>query len=527
MPADPSPNDASTTDRPSSRARAAAPAIAIGLTILVTLLLFLQTRSLGLMGHDSYPIILTSRIESLGDFIGTFVEELMDGRYSGDYYRPLLNLTFAVDYAIYGLEPLGYQLTGVLLFGAAALAMFFLARRLCGGAAVYGPLLALLMLLLHESQFEVLPVPPRRPELLCALFAFLSLYSQLGGKQLARRWPWVPALWMGCAVLSKETALVMPAFSFVAVWLYSTHSGARERTVHALRAIAAHALMIVILVGIRLAVLGGIGGPGPAPPMPAQPGALDLSTQLVLVLVAPGSWVGFRTSLMVLAGLLVLFVVSLSLRRWMVSRTGGGAATDTSPMRTILFASIWFLGICVVYGMTGRIERWYFFLPVAGLSLLSGGVLELLLQVARGSDPPTRLRARAGLPLLLAFVFLQVRYSPLFHDYPEWERASLASDGFFEELEKRLENVRAGKAIAAPSLPVWVEPSGSGAAILGGAVLSDYSVQAWCELVHPERKIRVISRPGAAPPDADEVVLMIQRVREGFAPGGPRPREGR
>ena len=478
------------------------------------------------MGHDSYPIILTSRIESFGDFIGTFTEELMDGRYSGDYYRPLLNLTFAVDYAISGLEPMGYQLTNVLLFGAAAVAMFFLAGRLCGGAAVYGPLLALLMLLLHESQFEVLPVSPRRPELLCALFAFLSLYSQLGEKQLVRRWPWKPALWMGCAVLSKETALVMPAFSFVAVWLYSTRSGARERTIHALRAIAAHAVMIAILVGIRFAVLGGIGGPGPAPPMATQPGALDLSTQLVLVLLAPGSWAGFRTSLLVLAGLLALFVVSLSLRAWMLSRTGADRPMDASPLRAIAFASTWFLGLCLVYGMTGRIERWYFFLPVAGLCLLTGGVLELLLQVARGSDPSTRLRARAGLPLLLVFVFLQVRYSPLFHHYDEWERATEASEEYFKSVNVRLMSTPVGRPIA-PRLPVWVEPARSGPAILGGAVLSDYSVQAYCDLTMPLRKVRVISRPDAPPPGPDEEVIIIREVREGFAPGGPRPREGR
>lgn len=524
MPAASPSNDAPSAERPTPRWHAAAPAIAVLLTVLVTSSLFLQTKGLGLMGHDSYPIVLTARIESLGDLLGTFTEELMDGRYAGDFYRPLLNLTFAVDYAIGGLEPMTYQLTSALLFAATAFALYLFARRLLGPGAVLGPLLALAVLLLHETQLEVLPVPPRRPELLCALFAFLSFSAQLRAKELVRRFSWRPALWMALAVLSKETALVMPAFSFVLVWLYSTERGARERTLHALRAIVAHAVVIALLVGVRLAVLGGLGGPGPTPPAAEPLPAPELFGELIVALLAPASWAGFRSSALVLSGLLVFFVVSLSLRRWLLARAKGVEPADPEPTRAIAFAALWFSGLCAVYALTGKVERWYFFLPVTGVCLLVGAVLELLLRAARAEGAGTRLRARGGLALLLVFVFLQVRSSPLFHRYPEWERATAASEEFFGELGARLEEARPGKAIDAPPLPVWVVPSGEGAAILGGAVLSDYSVQAWCELTHPERKVRVISRPDAPPPGPDEVVVMVRRVREGFAPGLRQPR---
>jgi len=524
MPADSPSNDTSTAEPSAPRWRAAAPVSAVLLTTLVTALLFLQTKGLGLMGHDSYPIALTARIESLGDLLGTFTEELMDGRYAGDFYRPLLNLTFALDYAIGGIEPMVYQLTSALIFAATALALYLLARRLCGEGAVWGPLLALVVLLLHETQLEVLPVPPRRPELLCALFAFLSFSSQLREKELARRFSWRPAAWMALAALSKETALVMPAFSFVLVWLYSTERGTRERTLHALRAIVAHAAVIALLVGVRFAVLGGLGGPGPTPPGAEPLPAPQLLGRLVVALLAPASWAGFRTSILVLAALLVFLVVSLVLRRWLLARTRAAEPADPAPARGLVFAAGWFVGLCAVYALTGKVERWYFFLPVTGVCLLAGAVLELLLRSARVDDAGTKLRARAGVVLLAVFVFLQVRYSPLFHHYSEWERATAASDEFFDELESRLAQAQPGKAIDAPPLPVWVDPSVEGAAILGGAVLSDYSVQAWCELVHPEREVRVISRPDAPPPGPDEVVVMVRRVREGFAPGLPRPR---
>ena len=77
--------------------------------------LFAQTRLIGFVGLDTYPIIVSSRIKSFGDLVGTFTETLMDGRYPWDFYRPLLNASIALDYAIWGLNAVGYQLTNALL----------------------------------------------------------------------------------------------------------------------------------------------------------------------------------------------------------------------------------------------------------------------------------------------------------------------------------------------------------------------------------------------------------------------------
>jgi len=42
---------------------------------------FAQSHAYGLFGFDSYPILLTSRVHTLHDFLGNFTEELMDGRF--------------------------------------------------------------------------------------------------------------------------------------------------------------------------------------------------------------------------------------------------------------------------------------------------------------------------------------------------------------------------------------------------------------------------------------------------------------
>ena len=81
------------------------------MTVVAAAIVFL-TRSwrYGLLGFDCYPIIVTSRVRSLSDFLGNFTEKLMDGRYEGpppftsEFYRPLVNWSFAVDEALWGLD---------------------------------------------------------------------------------------------------------------------------------------------------------------------------------------------------------------------------------------------------------------------------------------------------------------------------------------------------------------------------------------------------------------------------------------
>jgi hypothetical protein len=111
----------------SAPSRTAAHLVAVAVVMGVAGMVFAQTRSFGLLGMDTYPVILTSRVESWADFWRTFSEKLMDGLYpGGDFYRPLLNLSFTIDYALWGLRPLGYQLSNVLLFAGCGLALYTL-----------------------------------------------------------------------------------------------------------------------------------------------------------------------------------------------------------------------------------------------------------------------------------------------------------------------------------------------------------------------------------------------------------------
>lgn len=476
---------------------------------LVGALYYARVRGIGLMGHDSYPLILTSRIRGLDDLLGSFTESLMDGRYHGLYHRPLLNLSIALDEGLWGLDPLGYQLTGAVLFALTGLALFQAVRRALGGA-VPGALAALLLFLLHESHLEVVPVPARRPELLCAMCGLFGLAAQLHPQRLASRWPIVPALWMVGAAASKEAGYVLPAVAVVAVLLYAPDETLRARWGRALRAALVHGLLVGLLLLVRLGALGGLGGPAAPPPGFEGPGALDLAgTLLGSLLVTPGhapaTW---PLWLAAIASLGVLKAWVLGLR----PAQGGGPAPVTRPARSaLLLGFTWLLLVVAIYGASSSIEAWYLLLPVVGLAFLFGAGVELLLLQWRRGGPLARASAVSSGLLILAFGAVQVRYSPLWTPDDTWERATAASDEFFRRLGKRCQRAAPGAQVSAPPLPVWVQPPASGPGVRGGAVLEAYSVQAWTELLLPEKSFRVEKGPAGSPPAGDEVVVRLLR----------------
>jgi len=488
-------------------------ALPAALVLAVAGLYFSETRAYGLMGFDSYPLILTARVQGWADLWGTFGEEMMDGRYAGQYHRPLLNAVFAIDFALWGLEARGYQLTNALLFAGAAMALWALARRILGPRSAVASIAALLFFLLHESHFEVLPVPARRPELLCGMFACLALWTQLDPRRLEKRWPLLPAALMACAAASKETGYVLPAVACLGVLLWSPRSGLGTKLGQAARAGLCHAAFLAPLFALRLFALGGIGGPAPLPVGFEGPGAFELSWTLLRRLGIPQSVEGLEL-VALLAGIwLPLIVALLVVFSWRDARSGSAKKDAADSRRAVALAFAWIGLVALLYGLSRSIEQWYLFLPIVGVSLLFGAGLELLASFFRRGTTIARSLSMLGLAPFAAFAFVQLRYSPAFHDYPEWRTACAASEEFLAELERRIEATPAGEPLRAPPLPMWIPAPDQGPAVRGAAILDVYSVQAWAELRFPERKLRVIDRPPGRSPEPGESLIQVLRPK--------------
>ncbi len=153
------------------------------------------------LGHgfvkDDYAWIAASRVQSLPDLAHLFTTNV-------GFYRPLVSTTFAVDHAIWGVNPWGYALTNVALFLADAVLLFLLARRLSLPPAAALFAVAVWAFNFHGINMAVLWISGRTALLLC-LFAQASTLAFLRNRRV------VAALLAFAAMLSKEEAVVLPA----------------------------------------------------------------------------------------------------------------------------------------------------------------------------------------------------------------------------------------------------------------------------------------------------------------------------
>ncbi|OYT73874.1 MAG: hypothetical protein CFK52_00520 [Chloracidobacterium sp. CP2_5A] len=135
----------------------------------------------------------------------------------GGNYRPLTVTTFALDYQLWGLRPLGYHLTNVLLHAANVGWLSVLLRRYRLSAALTG--LAALLFAAHPVHTEAVANIVGRAELLGMFFGGMMWWAWLNGKRGGWTWRGGAAAAYLAAMLSKENMIVLPGALFVAEWL--------------------------------------------------------------------------------------------------------------------------------------------------------------------------------------------------------------------------------------------------------------------------------------------------------------------
>lgn len=145
--------------------------------------------------------------------------------------RPVLNLTFAIDYALGGLDVRGYHAVNVAIHLAAGAVLFGIVRRTLlserfrrGGASAAAAIAfgVALVWIVHPLNTQAVTYVVQRGESLAALLMLVTLYAAIRG--------WFVASAIACALAmgTKETAVVTPAI--VVLWDYVFgHDGANRR----------------------------------------------------------------------------------------------------------------------------------------------------------------------------------------------------------------------------------------------------------------------------------------------------------
>lgn len=467
---------------------------------------------LELVGWDTFPLIAASRVSDPADLLGIWTEKLMDGRYpGGDLYRPVANLTFALDYAVWELRGFGYHLTDLILLVTSTCLIFLLARQLYGGIAA--PVVAAAAFSLHPVQIEVFPTPARRPDQLALVFLLAALCLQFVPRRLGRTArAIVTAACCVLAVGSKETgAIALPVLWGLQASLVRWGSRAERSLVSARNAVLP-AILVGLLLLARLAVLGGLGGHDRSS---LWGGLLRAPTVAVVyladVLMPQPLSPHLLSAVILVVGALVASQIALLSFRWAPQPSAHGPFPRVRPIAVFLL--LWLAAASLATAASGVFFPWYgiAFLPIGALFV--GLMTRLLEEAAR-----YRQRARSALcgVAVVLLLIAGLGRSPLFHRYEEWTSISAGQERFLEMFRSRMEASRTGDRITIPGLPLWEAPRGLVGA-RSAAGLADYSLQAYAELVLPGRSITIVGAGGvrASPPDESAVLVELD---ERYAP---------
>ena len=278
---------ASLTTSPSSSARW--PYLAL---VAAVALAYWPTLRAPFLFDDTAAIVRNPTIRQLASF-AVFSPPTDGGTTTG---RPLVNFTFALNYALSGEHPWSYHALNVVIHALAALTLFGLVRRTLV-APVFGgrfttaaPMLAFFSALLwavHPLLTESVACAAQRTESLCGLFYLLTLYALARGPNSPR---WLALSFTTCllGMATKEVMVTAPLL----VLLYDRTFGAGSFSA-ALRArsryyaaLAATWLVLAVLVaragGARGSAAGFALGVSPWTYLLTQCEALVLYLKLAL-----------------------------------------------------------------------------------------------------------------------------------------------------------------------------------------------------------------------------------------------------
>ncbi|MBN1104986.1 MAG: glycosyltransferase family 39 protein, partial [Deltaproteobacteria bacterium] len=136
------------------------------------------------------------------------------------YYRPLTNVTYSLDFKIWGLDPSGFRATNLALHLLTCMVLYLCLKRFVKGgiAALVGALL----FGLHPANTESVSWVASRNNILVTLFCLGSLYFHLRWREGgATRNGLLSLACFSLALLSKEfAAMFLPI-----LWLHDRYPG--------------------------------------------------------------------------------------------------------------------------------------------------------------------------------------------------------------------------------------------------------------------------------------------------------------
>jgi len=169
-------------------------------------------------------------------------------------YRPFTIFTFLVEYSLGGARPFLPHLDNVLLHFICSVLVYLILKKIFGRRDA--PAFAALIFAAHPVHTEAVTWISGRAELLSAALSLLALHISIG-KPGRSAWPFLTFFVFLAALLSKESAAVMPVLLAAYLLLFTPPEQGRGRIKAVLPRLYPYIAAFAVAVAARMIVLGG------------------------------------------------------------------------------------------------------------------------------------------------------------------------------------------------------------------------------------------------------------------------------
>jgi hypothetical protein len=480
---------------------------------------------------DTLTQIATSRVESVHDIARIFSEPMLSGTTATRavlWYRPTAILSQSIDYAVWGLNPVGFHTTDLILHVLVVVMVFWFVRFLSGQTFVAW--FAALLFALHPVHIENVPAIARRHDALAMVFMFISLFLFVRQGRSGRPLYWTRVLsWLAFAIAlgAKEIAAIFPvvllAYCAVVTWPSGRSAGEfRKWVTAAIRPTVSYFIITFGYVAWRTYVLKGLGGDLHAPAVPFAAIVWGYTGGLL----DPHGFIATRTHVGVVIAL-CLITMAWAFVRWH-SRTRQAQAKQLS--RSIAFFVVWLLLPLAVLLLTSSFALRRLYVAIIPLSALLSLVIVESYRMTRAGLDEVRARSgrvsmrtalvagSSGLTLATALFVVSglLAHSPIVQPYPEWARSAAFSKLFFERMSEVVPEIPTATRVRIEGLPRRFSKPDTRPSVRAEGWLTGHAIESWIRMRYPETAIsvRIGERPRMETPP-DDLVLDVTRMGSG------------
>lgn len=466
---------------------------------------------IGLVGHDTYPLLEGVVGRSAGEL---WTAKFLDGQLGMELHRPVQSSLLALEHALFGLKPRGWQWVHLADWTAMVLCAFALAWRLLArlqpeASPAVRALLAGLPALgfaLHPLVEEIAPVVSRNHDPQALALTFAGLWLAAGRTFGVAHMAALAAICLAAAGI-KETGYFVGPFAALLRFFAVDETGFARRFARVVRDTGPAALAVAGLLALRLSVLGGAGegakGLFHAPAMFAAWGKLLLPQPGLLESPA-------HLGLAVLQVAALIALVALAWRQ---------LPDERRPLLAgvVAVGAVWVLLGGVLSGLAGDARAWRLLFPFAGFAVLCIPALSVCAAPRPGAP------ALAGCALLAAGVLTRAGYSPLLADYDQWQSGTQRMHAFQERVLTGIDGAEVGDVLFEIGPPSFAKPEDeSRPHVQAPAVLGTHSLRSYLNLTRPGIPVRVTGVHGRIAEPTDVIQLALSSEFDSYAGPGRR-----